>query len=195
MNKLKAISLVAGTIGVLISLISLSLSQRELGKASRESRTQQWQAVAVYSIIDRGGADGSSFEDIKSMYLDAAQQFAEYEIPKSSISDESLKRVLLDLISGRAVVPVGGSKYRVAYEPYMNRDPNIKFGQRMMDVSRQAAFYVTTEPNHYTVDALVTKLEPEFPDLNATDLRMIISDGIRMKFLVVNQDKKLSPGN
>lgn len=195
MKKLKTFSLIAGLIGVLISLVSLTLSQRKIGEASEESRIKQWQAVAVFSIIDRSGSDGASFDNMKALYLDAVQQFSEFDLPKKAISDEALWRVLIELISAHVVVPIGNSKYRVAYEPIHFQDPNIKLGQIMMDASRRVAFYIQNEPNHYTLDGLVGKILPEFPGLNASDLRMLISDGVQRKLIIVGEDKKLSPSH
>ena len=101
MNKLKIISLIFGAIGALVALIGLAVSLLNISQDNEQDRIKRWQAVVVYSIIEKGTSAGSnsamSIDDISSKYVDAALKFAEYDLPKSAISDEMLQWVILDL--------------------------------------------------------------------------------------------------
>jgi hypothetical protein len=196
MKTLKIASLVAGSISALVALIGFSISLWNMGQDSTEERIKKWQSVVVYSIIETQTQDSANsatpFEAIKAVYLDAVQQFKEYPIPIEAISDQSLQRVLIDLLSRRTIVSLPGRKYRIAYEPFMMRDPNFEIQSRLPAVSIRVVYYCRTEPNKYTPNQMADKLVPEFPGIPVEMIQMVINQGINSEQVFLDSEKKLT---
>jgi hypothetical protein len=64
-------------------------------KADGEAELRNWQRVVIYSLIEQ--ASPILFDDLKSRYLQKAQQMLFHRVPKKEIQDASLRRILLDL--------------------------------------------------------------------------------------------------
>jgi hypothetical protein len=67
--------------------------------------------VVIYSLIEQ--ASPLSFDDLKSRYLQRAQQLLSDPIPKKEIQDDSLRRILLDLQKDGLILRRDDLRYQV----------------------------------------------------------------------------------
>lgn len=58
----------------------------------------------MYRLIEEGA---TSFDEIRTGYVVAAQQFSDVRIPKKDIQDGALKRLLLSMIEARIIASSG----------------------------------------------------------------------------------------
>jgi hypothetical protein len=80
-------------------------------KTQRDAELRSWQRVVIYSLIEQ--AAPISFEDLKSKYLQKAQQLLSGKVPKKEIQDDALKRILLDLQKDGVIIRRDDCSYQV----------------------------------------------------------------------------------
>ncbi len=91
---LQEISWVASALSLIVATLALIAGVRDRIKRANADDLLKWQRTIVYSII-RDGV--TQFDEIKLLYLAAAQQIEGIQIPKSEIQDGALNLVLLSL--------------------------------------------------------------------------------------------------
>lgn len=194
MRTFKLICLTIGALAGLAAVIGSALSLQQLSSGYRDERTKKWQSVVIYSHIEKAGESGITFDGLRSKYLESVQQFSEFDLPKEQISDETLRWIILDLISGRVINILPDFKYRANFEPAFFRDPMASLAPIYFQAQERAFFYVTTEPNKYDRIQLGKKLAVEIPGLTDVQIEMqlqrITLDGVFQE----NEDGKLSIG-
>jgi hypothetical protein len=101
----------ASSISISIAAMAFVFFVWERYKKYRNSTVRDWQRVIIYSIIEQHKE--ISFEELKSEYLEHAQQFQSFKIPRKEIQDDPLRRILLDLQRDHVVVRNEDLKYQV----------------------------------------------------------------------------------
>src|SRR5258708_9368648 len=91
-STLQAFANLAATVSAILALLALGWTVYESNKRESDEQTRNWQRPIVYSIIRSKG--GSTFEEIKSSYLQAATQKG---LSRQAIQDPELNRILLSL--------------------------------------------------------------------------------------------------
>lgn len=97
-------------ISITIAAFAISISLLEMWSKQRKNELSQWQRVVVYQIIEK--EQGLKFDDIKSKYIVAAQQFESFDIPKKEIQDGALRSILMGLHKDDLVHIASDRRYR-----------------------------------------------------------------------------------
>jgi len=117
------IGTVAAIVGVLAGVYDVSQHQRERAEKESERAANEsdkaileWEEPSVFQVIAAAGKDGISFDDLQAKVRIKGLTVEQLTIPKRKLNDLALQRILIDLISKRAVVPVGTDKFRSTAE-------------------------------------------------------------------------------
>lgn len=81
----------------LTSVITLALTSCQINKTLKDKQIYEWQQVIVFSIIEKTGLDGITFENIRDKYITEATSYEKINISKNKIQPEQLKLVTMNL--------------------------------------------------------------------------------------------------
>ncbi len=160
MERSRTASLIAA-VSALVAVVTLLIAVIDARHRSQEAQLHEWQKVVVFSIIEREGARGASFEQVRSRYREEAQAFAKFDVPKEEIAEQALQRILLGLLADRAIVHSLGRTYQTAIaQPFP--EFLLRRAQRFNEVGDRIMAILTTEGCRYRFDQLRAKLSEIF---------------------------------
>lgn len=182
-----ALSLVVGALTFVFAFVD---------KAGRDRRTEllSWQRVIVYKIIEEGGAE---FEDIKIRYVIAAQQFADFKIPKKEIQDGALKLVLLSLMEARLISRTDEGTFVVnvvSLHENMFKDLAVAQMHKQLGMGKiMSALYelLDRESGAYTIDQLYRRVNAQELGQPFEDFNVLVRDLINRGILVIGPEQKI----
>src|SRR5271156_2620707 len=105
-----------GIIGGLFGLFKYRLDKKE-------TELREWQKVIIYTIFrrDEDTIYFMSFDNIRNAYLREAQAVQDINLKKKDISENALRRVLIDLTSSGILGMGPSNSFRLNTPP----DPNL----------------------------------------------------------------------
>lgn len=128
----------------IVALLTFLATQWDRFKNNRNEEVRKWQSVLVYSILDKYGE--LSFDEIKSYYLQSAQQSLSLNIPKKEIQDEALLRILIGLLENRIVFYTVNRTYDLDLARPDNRE---EMNKTMMELVTKKEELSTLVPEIY----------------------------------------------
>jgi putative Ca2+/H+ antiporter (TMEM165/GDT1 family) len=102
MEKIQKWANIIGVVSAVIALSSLAVTLGNIRSDSVKARINEWQEVAVFSIISDAKLEGVSFGDIQSQYKTKAADLPD-ELPRTEIQTQALKKVLLSTLEPKFV--------------------------------------------------------------------------------------------
>ena len=141
----------------------------------REKELREWQKVVIYKIFRQNEMKALGFTDVLEKYRIEAQAFVGVDLKKKEVSEDALRRVLLELASSSilSMEPSDSFRLKVAVE---KPDP---FGI-LQRVNRELVQMVAPNPFVYTLDEVLKEIAPkvgiEIPLLR-NDLKQAIAQG------------------
>lgn len=165
--------------------ISLAESYR---RAERRA-IEDWQALVVFSIIEKGFAEnnyesGVSFDAIKGQYLDEAKTVKVVVLDEDDIQPWTLKKVLMSLIRDGMVYQTGDGKYVVSRSELL---PGFgRFG-RQERAGYEILYILATESGKYDDQKLQVRIIDKF-QLTPREYRYLITEMISAKYVVRGED-------
>lgn len=162
MGKIQRWANIIGVASAVIALSSLAVTVANIRSDAVKARINEWQEVAVFSIISDAKLEGVSFSDIQSQYKTKAGDLPD-ELPRTEIQTQALKRVLLSLLAKRAISVRSDGRYGVA----LDSTPFQAFGEyerglRMDKIGDEVLKIVLEQPGRYTKEELATLLRGRF---------------------------------
>jgi hypothetical protein len=145
----------------------------------REKELREWQKVVIYKIFRQNEMKALSFTDVLEKYRIEAQAFLDVDLKKKEVSENALRRVLLELASSNilSMEPSDSFRLKVVVEKADPRD-------LLQQVNRELVRMVAPNPFVYTIDEVLKEIAPkvgvEIPLLR-NDLKQAVTAG---KFVV-----------
>lgn len=155
-DQLKSVGLVASIVSALVTVASLALTLKQVQAGLESDRIAEWQEVVVYSIVERSGDGGASFDTVRDAYLNEVQALTDFEIPKAAIQPFALRRVLLQLQARDLVLPVTDGKY-IAVKGTQN--PSYSRQHILEAAMDEINSLVTTESGKLSVEDIRRKIQ------------------------------------
>lgn len=152
----------------------------------REKELREWQKVVIYKILRRTEMESVKFTELLKSYRSEAQAFRDIDLSKKEISEDSLRRVLVELTSSGVVKmdPMDSFKLNIAQE---KPDPT----ELLKKVNDELVRLVGQNPYAYTIDVfakdVAQKVGLEIPILK-NELRKSINIGL----LVIDDEGRLA---
>jgi hypothetical protein len=139
-------------------------------KADRDVELRNWQRVVIYSLIEETAS--ISFEDLKSKYLQRAQQLLSHKVPKKEIQDDALRRILLDLQKDGVVIRLEDLNYKVQVKVPMEAWAleELKRQQIQRKLKPRVLTIVERESGVHTPETLVRRLHELGVNVSFEDL-------------------------
>jgi hypothetical protein len=179
---LQLTQLVATLVGILGGLLALKkhFSDR------REKELREWQKVVVYKIFRRKEMTSVAFAEVLEKYRSEAFAFADVEIKKKEISEDALRRILLELSSSNILSLAPGDSFQLAVKV-----PKLDLAEKAELMSKALVQVVGSHPNLYTLDE-VAKQVAEKTGFDFVLLRNDIREAIELDRLDVDDKGRLS---
>jgi hypothetical protein len=101
-----SVSAVAATVAFIIAMVSQSRERRTLS-------IQKWQRAVIQQIC-QSKDQSFSFEEIGQRYRNEAVAYRQFNLSGDDLSPQTLRLILMQMISDRIIIQEGGDKYRAA---------------------------------------------------------------------------------
>ena len=146
---LKIAAAVAAIVGGSIGLIKF-LADR------REKEVREWQKVVLYKILRQDELSPLTFSTLLEKYRVEAQAFSDVDLKKREISEDALRRVLLELVSSNVVSlePSGSFRLKIT----LAKIDQFEMQNRLND---ELAKLVGANPHVYTLDDVAKEIAPK----------------------------------
>jgi len=181
MSTAESVQIVATIIGMPAALVALY----KYFSDQRQKELREWQKVVVYKILRQNEIKALPFLELLSAYRTEAQAFPAFDLKKSEISEDTLRRVLLELVSAYVVSIEPSDSFRL--------QGIIKLGwdEKVQAVNRELARLVAPSPHTFTVDDFVKEAAPRI-GMEIPVLRAWIRRSITEKYLEVDDQDRLA---
>jgi hypothetical protein len=150
-------------------------------------RLREWQKVVVYSIIEKNFPEPTSFDYIRSRYLETVQAFDEFSIPRKQIRDSALVRVLLCLIEGAVIVRIIDGRYTIPVAGPSNQELFDRM-RRMNALGDAILTVLASDSGRYSREELKNRLGQQFP-FGAGEFEGLLNSMAAQGQVVINEGK------
>ena len=117
--------ILTGVAAILTFILSFFVEERR----TRESEVRAWQKAIVFEIIAKASPKSVTFERIRDSYVSEASVYEQFDIPKNQLSRVATRRILLELISDRALVQKGNDSFAIDSVDPVGEEMIEKFGE------------------------------------------------------------------
>lgn len=159
---------VVGVSGVLLALYKYFSDKRD-------KELREWQKIVIYKIFRQNETKALGFTDVLEKYRIEAQAFVDVNLKKKEVSEDALRRVLLELTSSTilSLEPSDSFRLNVAVE-------KLDLVALLQSVNKELVRLVAPNPFVYTLDDILKEIAPkvgiEIPLLR-TDFKQSIAAG------------------
>lgn len=164
----RSVAAIAAIVGGTIGLIKFLTDKRE-------KEVREWQKVVLYRILRQDELNPMAFTTLLEKYRVEAQAFVNVDLKKGEISEDALRRVLLELVSSNVVSlePSGAFRLKIA-------TTTVDQYELLNRLNAELAKIVGANPHTYTIDEIAKEISPkigmDIPILRDT-LRVSIAAG------------------
>jgi len=152
----------------------------------REKELREWQKVVIYKIFRQNEPKVLRFIEILEKYRGEAQAFVAVDLKKTEISEDALRRVLLELTSSNIL----------SFEP--NDSFLLKVAIAKLDpleimerVNKELVRLVSPNPFVYTIDEVLKEISPKV-GIEIPLLRNSLKQSIAQGFLVLDGKERIA---
>ncbi len=178
----QAVQVAATVIGIAGGLLGLL----KYFSDKREKELREWQKVVLYKIFRQNEMDPLSFTSVLEKYRSEAQAFPDIDLKKKEISEDALRRVLLELASSGILSLEPANSFRLKVSV-----PKIDDTDLRNRINKELVSLIGASPFVYTLDDVARQIAPkvglEFQILRST-LLVSIDAGV----LEMNDDEKMA---
>jgi len=176
------IQITATVIGITGGLLALYKYFAE----RREKELREWQKVVIYKIFRQNELTTQSFTQILEKYRSEATAFEDINLKKKEISEDSLRRVLLELVSSGILSMELADSFRLKVSK-PKQDP-IELSNLM---NTALVEIVGANPFVYTVDEVAKEMSPKV-NVPIPLIKNSIRASIEVGYLVLDDKKRLA---
>jgi hypothetical protein len=141
----------------------------------RNNELREWQKVVLYKILRQNESKAVGFTSLLEKYRIEAQAFRDIDLKKTEVSEDALRRVLLELASSKIVTLETDDSFRLAVSVKKTDVHDL-----LENINRELVKLIGTNPFVYKLDEVVKEIAPkvglEIPILR-TELRRSIANG------------------
>ena len=166
------IQLIATVIGISGGLLALFkyFSDR------REKELREWQKVVIYRIFRQNELSPQSFGNLLDKYRSEANAFVDINLKKKEISEDSLRRIILELVSSNIISmePLDSFRLKVSQQKIDPIEMGNKINAALLEI-------VGANPFVYTLDEVAKQMSAKLNipiQLLKNDLRVTIDNNL-----------------
>jgi len=152
----------------------------------REQELREWQKVVIYKFFRQNELRSLAFTAILDKYRIEAQAFVDVDLKKKEVSEDALRRVLLELASAGILSMEPSDSFRLKIAV-----PKVDLDSLRQQVNQELVRMVAPNPNVYTLDEVLKDIAPKVGieiALLRADLRQAIAAGN----FVVDKDGRIA---
>jgi hypothetical protein len=152
----------------------------------REKELREWQKVVIYKIFRQNETKVLGFTEILEKYRIEAQAFVAIDLKKTEISEDALRRVLLELTSSNilSLEPNDSFQLKVAKA---KPDPT----ELLERVNQELLRLVAPNPFVYKLDDVVREISPRV-GIEIPILRNELRKSIEMGYLAIDDQDRIA---
>lgn len=178
-STLQLLATLVGVVGGLLALYKHFADKRE-------AELREWQKVVLYKIFRQNEKQPLSFTLLLEKYRLEAQAFAEVNVKKREISEDALRRILLELTASGIVRMEASDAFRlqITVEKFDPIDTLRRINDELIDI-------IAPNPYLYTVDEVLKLLSPRV-GIAIPLLRTDFKKAIEVGNFVLNESGKVA---
>jgi hypothetical protein len=172
----------AAVIGVAGGLVGLYKYLSE----KREKELREWQKVIIYRIFRQDELSSLTFSRILEKYRIEAQAIRDFDLNKKEISEDALRRVLLELSSSGILNLVPSDSFKLKVEV-----PKLDVTERFEQFNSELFNLIGSSPFVYTLEDVANRLADKIgiaPLRLQADMNNFVGQGQ----LVMNEDRRIA---
>jgi len=155
----------------------------------REKELREWQKVVVYKIFRQNELVTQSFNALLDKYRSEANAFVDIDLKKKEISEDSLRRILLELVSSGILSMELSDSFRLKVSK-PKQDP----GELADKMNAVLVEIVGANPFVYTIDEVAKDMSPKV-NVPIPLIKNSIRSSIQIGYLVLDDKERLAfPG-
>lgn len=165
------IQLIATVVGISGGLLGLY----KYFSDKREKELREWQKVVIYRICRQAETKAYTFLELLEKYRVEAQAVVDVDLKKREMSEDALRRVLLELTSSNILSLEPGDAYKLKVSA-----TKTDLLATLQLVNQELVRVVAPNPFVYTLDEVLKEIAPKVGidiPLLRTDFRQAIAQG------------------
>jgi hypothetical protein len=99
--------------GTVVAIVGGFIGLLKFFSDKRETTIREWQKVVIQKLFQQVEGKSMSFSTILQQYRSEAQAFAAYDLKKAEISEDSLRRVLIELVASNILCMEAKDSYKL----------------------------------------------------------------------------------
>jgi hypothetical protein len=160
----------------------------------KDKNIREWQKVVVQKILQQSGGADLPFNRIKELYRGEAQAFAGATLSKADISEDTLRRVMVELVSSNIAVQGAGDVYSLKISlvaPDLAAEAqrrNFLDNQKLTDAALK---YLKVNGYRNTAPELVSQLS-QTTGIDAEHVELFLMISLQQGSLVLDDQKRVA---
>ncbi len=152
----------------------------------REKELREWQKVVLYKIFCQDESNPLNFSTILEKYRIEAQAFIDIDLKKKEMSEDTLRRVLLELVSSNVLTFEPGGSFQLKVSV-----PKVDPYDKLESINKELVKLVGSNPFVYTIDEVAKEIAPKV-DMDIPILKNAIRQGIDSGNLEIDDNKRIA---
>ena len=152
----------------------------------REKELREWQKVVIYKIFRQNETKILGFIEVLEKYRVEAQAFVAVDLKKTEISEDALRRVLLELTSSNVLSFEPNDSFRLNVAKAKS-DPQEIFER----LNKELVRVVAPNPFVYTIDEVLKEISPKV-GIEIPLLRNALKQSIAQGFFVLDDKDRIA---
>lgn len=191
---LKDVADLATSLTLIVAALTFVYTIWERNSRERRRELEDWQRVLIYDLIETGAIE---FDEIRTRYVVAAQQFSGFRIPRKAIQDGALKRLLLSMVEARLISITDADTYAVnrvsQSEDQFKRAAIVEMQKRQgLNTILSTVFQtLDSDSGKFTIDQLYRSARAQEMGLSFEDFDILVREQITRGAIVSFSDGKL----
>lgn len=175
------VQMLVQTVATIVAILGGLLALYKYFSDRREQELREWQKVVIYKIFRQNEPRSLSFNEILGYYRSEAQAFAAVNLKKKEISEDALRRVLLELVSSNIITLERNDTFSLK---------GVK-AEMLELVNRELLRVVGQNPFQYTLDEVVKEISPKI-GMEIPLLRNWLKQSIKQNLLVLDDQGRIA---
>lgn len=176
---IQIVATVVGIIGGIIGLVKYFADKRNV-------ELREWQKVVLCKILRQNESQSTKFTALLEKYRSEAHAFTDFDLRKKEISEDALRRVLLELAASKTINFEKDDSYRLnIVEKKSEADEWLNL------TNEELVKLVAPNPFVYTLDEVVKEIAPKV-GLQIPILRNELRKSIAIGYLIVDDASRVA---
>jgi hypothetical protein len=194
MFELETLKDIVGIVGTIVGVAGFVFAIVKHFGEVRDKNVREWQKVIVQKLLQKYGGTELTFDRIKELYRTEAQAFEGEKLSKSDISEDSLRRVLVELVSTGIAAQGTGDHYSLKIgltAPDIAADVQRKMFLDNDRLTQEAMKFLRVNKYTHTLPALTTHLSQE-TGIDGGRVELFLMGSVRTGAIIFNPEGKVA---